>query len=277
MSSEFESITYGEVSAYKLGYHPWGKPSLFAHCYFIDGLLIDTGQSKMQKEVLAFTQQLPISQIVITHHHEDHAGNLGPVLNVLKCPAYGSERTCEILKNPPSISLAQQMVWGKQSANTQLVPIGNQIETERFQFDIIPIPGHAEDMIALHEPSEGWLFSADLYVNSYIAYFLHNESTAQQIRSIQQVLTLDFDTLFCSHNPQLSGGREKLVKKLHFLQKFYDQVATFHRQGYPPAQIMKQMGLTEKWSTRILSHGHLSRLNMIKSVIRDEDSQKHNP
>lgn len=277
MPSHFESVRQGEVLGYKLGYSPWGEPNLFVYFYFVDGLLIDTGQSKMRKEVLAFTQELPISHIAITHHHEDHTGNLGPVVDSIKCPAFGSQRTCEMLKKPPPISLAQQIVWGKQSAFTQLTPIGNRIETERFKFDIIPIPGHAEDMVALYEPAQGWLFSADLYVNSYIAFFLHNESMAQQIASIQRVLKLDFDTLFCSHNPQLTDGRDKLVKKLHFLQKFYEQVATYHQQGYPPSQIMKRMGLKEKWSTRILSHGYLSRLNMVKSVVRDEDSKKHKP
>ena len=275
MATYFKQVNYGEVQGYKLGYSPWGKTSLFVHSYFVDGLLIDTGQSNMRKEVLAFTKELPISQIVVTHYHEDHSGNLGAILSAQPCPAYASQRTCDILKNPPPISLVQHLVWGRQSANKQLAPIGNSLETERFKFNIIPIPGHAEDMIALHEPTQGWLFSADLYVNSYIVYFLHNESTREQIESIERVLKLDFDTLFCSHTPLLTGGREKLVKKLHFLQKFYDQVATFHQQGYPPKQIMKRMDLKERWATRLLSQGHLSRLNMIKSVIRDEDSQKN--
>jgi len=63
------SFNFKEIEGYRFGYSPLGKPKLLVYIYFIDGLLIDTGQRTMQKEVLNTLKPLPVEQIFITHHH----------------------------------------------------------------------------------------------------------------------------------------------------------------------------------------------------------------
>ena len=124
-------------------------------------------------------------------------------------------------------------------------------------------------MVVLHEPSQGWLFSSDLYLNAYISYFLFSERMLQQIQSLEKVLKLDFDTLFCGHNPQLKNGKAALAKKLNFLTAFYEQVQHWHEKGYDPQAIFKAMKLKENYTIQLMSHGWLSKINMVKSVLRD--------
>lgn len=61
------------------------------NAFFVDGLLIDTGHSNAQKEVVKTLSRLPIEQICITHHHEDHTGNLKALQEQVDCPIYGHE------------------------------------------------------------------------------------------------------------------------------------------------------------------------------------------
>ncbi len=264
---EFESIRY-----FRYGYSPIGKPTLLTHIFYVDGLLIDTGQNRAEKEILDTVRQLSIDQLFITHHHEDHTGNIAPIVNQHKCPAYASSRCCELMKSPPPISLAQKLVWGDRPTFQRLLPINRQIETANHVFKLIEIPGHAEDMVALYEPERKWLFSADLYVNSYIGYFLKNESILQQIDSIKQILELDFNVLLCSHNPQLTDGRKKLQSKLRYLEKFYHDVILLYEKGYNIKDIYKQLNLKEHGYVYLLSHGQLSKKNMVRSAIRDFDN-----
>ena len=84
------------------------------------------------------------------------------------------------------------------------------------------------------------------------------------------MLKLDFEQLFCSHNPQFKDGKAKMAKKLQFMEDFYGKVATLYRKGNSSKAIMKKMGLKEKWMIRIVSTGALSTINMVRSVIRDE-------
>ena len=93
---------------------------------------------------------------------------------------------------------------------------------------------------------------------------------AKQIESIQTVLKLDWDFLFCSHNPNIKCGRNELESKLQFLENFYEKVADLFHQGLTAPQIFKKLKLKEKWLIRFSSGGSLSKMNMVRAVVRDE-------
>ena len=268
-----DKFSYEQVEIFKFGSRPIGRPNMFSHIFYFDGLLIDTGHSNIREGVLMYVSNLHVDQIFITHHHEDHTGNLKVVRDHFDCPAYASPQCCEIMKNPPGISFAQRLIWGNYEPFAELETCENEISSENHTLNIVPIPGHAPDMVCLHLKEKGWLFSADLWVSEYIRYFMRTESMAQQINSIRKVLELEFDVLFCSHNPQFKNGHQKLQNKLQFLEDFYGRVSELYRQGYPESSIISTLNLKEKWAIRILSGGALSNLNMVRSVIRDENER----
>ena len=264
-----ESFQHKEVTGFKFGYHPFARPYLFVHAFYVDGLLIDTGQRKAIKEVMAATQGLDVQQIFVTHHHEDHSGNIPQLRQMHDCPAYAPAMTCEMMKVPPRMSFPRRLLWGVREPYNDLIPVSGQVKTNKYCFEVISTPGHAPDMAVLFEPDKKWLFSADLFVNTYIGYMLDDESIAAQIESTRKILKLDFEVMFCAHNPQLKQGKDQLAKKLNFLESFFDKVATQHQKGLSAKQIMKRLKLKEDWLVRTISGGQLSKLNMVKSVIRD--------
>ncbi len=255
-----------DIQAFRFGYAPIGKPSMNVHIFFVDGLLIDTGQPNMRKEIFAKVSSLPVDQIFITHFHEDHTGNVDMLAKHFDCPAYSTAACAEIMKEVKPINWAQKIAWGDRPPYHGLTPTEEVIKTPNYEFQVIPIPGHAPDMVALYEPNKKWLFSADLYVNTHINYYLRGENMKQQIASTKKILELDFDTMFCSHRPQLTGGKQKLHKKLAFLEDYYEKVLTLHKEGKSPQQIMKELRLKESWPIRLMSGGDLSQLQMVKSV-----------
>lgn len=264
-SQFFEGVEFITV-----GQNPIREPKLKVNLFYIDGLLIDTGPPRMSKEVFTAVSNKPINQIFVTHHHEDHTGNVANLVEHFNCPAYSSNLCAEMMKAPPNISFAQYMIWGSRPPYYDLQGV-KSLTTDYHEFQLIPIPGHAPDMVALYEPIKKWLFSADLYVHHYISYFLFSESVAQQIVSLEKLLQLDFDTLFCGHIPPIKDGREKLTKKLQFLRRFEEQVKGEAAKGHSANKIMRALDMKERWDIRILSHGMLSKLNMVKSVLRDMD------
>ncbi|MAX81306.1 MAG: hypothetical protein CL843_14175 [Crocinitomicaceae bacterium] len=264
-----EQFSLEEIQGFRFGSTLFGRPKMVSHIYYIDGLLIDTGHSKMRKQIVQSLSHLAVEQLFITHHHEDHSGNLAELKNKFNSPAYASSLCAKMMKAPPKLSFAQQLTWGNRPPQHDIIPKDNFIATNKYRFEIIPIPGHAPDMVALYEPERKWLFSADLYLNSYISYFIYDESMLTQINSIKCILTLDFDALICSHNPQLTNGKEKLKEKLQFLEQFFDRVKQLHQKGYDEQSIFKTLDLNEKTKIKILSQGQLSKMNMVRSVIRD--------
>ena len=269
-----EKLKYEDVLGFKYGYTPIGKPFLNTYIYFIDGLLIDTGQSNARQKIISDTNQLAIDQIFITHYHEDHTGNIKAIAKQHQCSVYGSKICSELMKNPPKISFAQKLGWGNRPNYNEIISQEKEIKTDRYTFQTISIPGHAADMIALYEPEKKWLFSADLFINSYISYFLYNESIMDQIISIKKILKLDFKVMFCSHNPQLTEPKEKLKKKLSYLENTFEDVQSLYCKGYSKDQIFKILKMKENWLVKTLSLGQLSKLNMVQSIIRDIEKKQ---
>ena len=267
-----KTFQYKNIQGFKFGSQPFSQPKMFAHIYFIDGLLIDTGHSNMRNEILNEVAHLPVNQMFITHHHEDHSGNIDILQKHFNCPVYTSSLCAKVMEKPPKISFGQHITWGDRPPYFKFEIEDNLIQTDNYQFELIPVPGHAIDMYALYERNEGWLFSADLWVNDFIRIFMRPESMKQQIDSLKKVLKLDFNVLLCSHNPQFKDAKKQVEKKLIFLEYFYQTVADLHQKGFSVQAIIKEMKLKENWSIRILSHGALSTANMIRSVIRDEQS-----
>ena len=272
----FKTFQHQNILGIKAGYSPFGKPNLIAYCYFIDGLLIDTCGSRMKNEVTSTLFSLPIQQVFITHHHEDHCGNLTEIQQHFNCPTYAHPTSIKTLENPPSLSFPQWLFWGNYPKQFNLIPKTDFIETSDYKFEIFYLPGHAVYMCCLYEPKNGWLFSADLYVSGYIKYFKQDESISVQIDSLKKVLQYDISVLLCGHRPQFKHCNKKLKSKLNFFENFYEQVAKLHHKGYSDAAILKAMQLKEMWYLRILSGGELSVINMIRSVIRDENNQTKN-
>lgn len=263
-----KSQVFEGVEILTVGQHPLGEPKLTVNLFLIDGLLIDTGPPRLYQEVLKNLGTKTVNQVFVTHHHEDHTGNVAKLSAHFNCPVYSSPLCSKMMKAPPRISFAQYITWGNRPPYHDLQGV-TKLATDHYEFELINIPGHAPDMVALHEPYKKWLFSADAYVHHYISYFLFSESVSQQIDSLEKLLQLDFETVFCSHIPPFKDGREKLNKKLTFLKSFDAQVREQASKGYSAKKIMKVLDLKERWDIRILSHGMLSKLNMVKSVLKD--------
>jgi len=116
-------FNYPPIQGFRFGSSVFGKPQMYVYSYFVDGLLIDTGHSNARKMIMHHLTKLPIEQIFITHHHEDHNGNLMALQNHFNVPTYASPLCKKIMENPPSISFSQWIAWGKTAPNKNIIPI----------------------------------------------------------------------------------------------------------------------------------------------------------
>ena len=260
---------FEDVTLYRLGSALFGKPKVYVYSFLVDGILIDTGHPKIGKDFAKELANEKIDRVILTHHHEDHSGNVEALKKSKGVSVYASPLCCKLIEDPKQIEPARLMSWGQpKKAFAQELDLSRDIITDRYRFEILETPGHAIDQISLYEAEKGWLFSGDIFVHHYIKAFMRNEDMLEQIKSIKKLMQLDFDVLFCNHQPVFTKGKERLSSKLDFLENFYGTVKREHSKGKSPKQIMKSMQLKEQWIIKILSLGQLSQLNMITSAIR---------
>ena len=122
-------------------------------------MLIDTGSPKLELEFLHWLEPKPLKQVYIIHHHENHSGNVNLIATQFKVLIYGSLCCSELLQGQVATSLPQRLFW-RTLVFTDRVATYEQsrLSTPNYDFELLHIPSHTEDQVALLESNQGWLF-----------------------------------------------------------------------------------------------------------------------
>jgi hypothetical protein len=80
-------------------------------------------------------------------------------------------------------------------------------------------------------------------------------------------MALDFDTLFCAHNPCLKNGKQKVKKKLQFLEDLYGKARELSEKGHSEKEIIKVLDPNNDRGVKWLTMGNVSFANMIRSAL----------
>lgn len=263
---------HGSVAIHRLGWSPVGKPLMTVCLYVIDGLMIDSGQPHMKKEAVGIARDNNIKKILLTHHHEDHSGNAGDIIAATGAEVFGHELTAKKMKDGFNIMPYQQLVWGKPSkCDVKVAP--EVFEHGRINLTKIHTPGHAKDHTVYFEKNMGWLFSGDLYLGNRIKYFRSDEKIIDQITSLKEILNLDFDVLFCGHNPVFKNAKTAIDAKLRYLEDFFETCRLIWKKGIPASKAASAMNIQEALLVKTLSCGNASLENMVRSSYLEFEKQ----
>ena len=261
-----KSEYFGDVEGIQLGYGPIGSPLMSVFMYVVDGLVIDTGQHNMAKALGRLLKEKAPGRIVLTHHHEDHSGNAAMISKLHSIPVMGHPLTAEKMESGFSILPYQRFVWGNSPA-LKITHLDGDIETDRFRFTPVHTPGHSKDHTVFIEKQRGWLFSGDMYLNDRIKFFRSDERFAEQIVSLKKILEFDFETLFCGHNPCLTGAKSKVKSKLQFLEDLYGRIAGLVSKGLSEKAVIKTLDPKKDHRVKWITMGNASFANMVRSAM----------
>ncbi|WP_270180521.1 MBL fold metallo-hydrolase [Alkalihalobacillus sp. CinArs1] len=235
------------------------------YLYMVDQLLIDTGPARLHDELKQYIEKQPIDKIILTHHHEDHTGNAH--LFSKGIPTYIHSTGIQYCEQKPSLPFYRKMFWGNRKAFTPTI-LGDEIHSEHHAFDVIHTPGHAPDHVVLLEREKGLLFSGDLYVMSRPKSIFAFESIPGIIDSIENVLTYDFSTMFCSHSGYIPNGRNRLEEKLTYLKTVQHDVLRKYQEGKSASEIQKEL-FPSAHALNYFSLFENSPKHIVTSIIKD--------
>lgn len=270
MSSE--RLTYGPVDGLRVGRYPFG-PTTNAICYRIGSTLIDTGPSNQWGAVRQFASEQDethgINRVLLTHHHEDHAGNAARLQELLDVPVYAPEPSLDRLRNGFSLATYRRIVWGRPRP-VEAEPVPNTLPlADGTRLHTLPAPGHADDMVCYLAEDHGLLFAADLYVTPKPEY-LHVEETAPRlIDSLHNVLEHDFETVLCAHRGVVDKGRRALAEKVKYMEALCGVVQRRYRDDKVTVPQITDEILGREGLLYWVSGGDLSKQNLIASCLED--------
>jgi glyoxylase-like metal-dependent hydrolase (beta-lactamase superfamily II) len=259
-------LDFGEITGVEVGGSLVGNPLMTVICYYVDDVLIDTGPYYARKSIRKFIANNKVEKVLLTHYHEDHAGNARLFVDK-GIPVYGNHRTVIKLKERNRLKPYEYILFGKLEKVT-ISTLPEIIVTDRYSLVPIHTPGHSSDHTVYYEADQGWLFSGDLFLSPKIKYWRKDEDMRATISSLDRILKLDFEYLFCGHNPQQKNPKQLVQLKKQQLISLVEEVQDLLQQGFCRKEIVNILVKgKEKRIAKWLTLGDASYANMILAAI----------
>lgn len=260
--------THDQIVQFRMGTSYFGRTFYHACSYLVDGLMIDTGCYGTRNEFAAACANYSINQAVLTHYHEDHAGN-GWYFAEKDLPVWAHEKTAAILADGfKKIPTYRRFIWHTPPAY-QLNVLGDHLTTEHYNFRIIHTPGHSEDHICLYEEKEGWLFSGDQFLGVRVKVVGTEENFYQNLASLYQLQKLNISRIFCSFGRIVKNPAEAIKEKINFMENTAESIRLLDYQGYNIKQITNHV-LGPGWLGKFITGGDFCKENLVRAVLQKE-------
>ena len=226
--------------------------------YLVRGVLIDTGFRHAEADLIRALTKLRARGVVVTHWHEDHAGNAPMLAEAL--PMWMPAGTEAKLRERPQVRFYRHFTWGRPN------PLVSQLEPLDFHpLRAIATPGHSADHHVLFDPETATLFSGDLWLGVRVRVVGAHENPYEILTSLERAIALSPRRMFDAHRGLVENPVVALQAKKQWLEATVVEIERRLDAGDDEGRILRSvLGGEEK--TAFVSQGEYSRRNLVRSV-----------
>ena len=235
------------------------RAGLSVSAYVMRGVLVDSGFPRVGAEVARALDTLRPSGAMITHWHEDHAGNVGR-LAARGIPTWLGDETRAILAAAPPLRLYRRVVWGPPPRLTR-VP-------EPFEHPALrPIhtPGHSPEHHVIWDAESGTLFSGDLWLGVRSRVMHEDEHPRTIVDSLERVRALAPVRMFDAHRGPVADPIAALGAKIDWMRETIGAIERRVAEGWSDRAIVREVLGGEEWVAHA-SLGEYARKNFVVAV-----------
>ncbi len=251
---------YEDVTAVHFGTARSRAAGYGVYVFGIRGTLIDTAFHGARREFGALLDEQRPSCVLLTHHHEDHAGNAALVAR-RGIPIGASRPTLDAIRVVEPIGLYRRFVW------SSMPPLrGEIIPCTADGLELLAAPGHSPDHHVIWDAERDTLFAGDLYLSVKVRVARPGEDPRVLARSLREIAQLRPRRMFDSHRGVIEHPVRMLLAKAAWLDDTIGTIDQLHAEGRSNREILTRVFGGEA-GVAYVSAGDLSRRNFIRAVI----------
>jgi glyoxylase-like metal-dependent hydrolase (beta-lactamase superfamily II) len=251
---------FGDVTRLRMSSAGSRAVGLDVSAYVVRGIMIDTGFWRARHELLNALQRTEVRGVIVTHWHEDHAGNAG-VLAAEGIPILIRADTEEILRQRPDIELYRRIVWGHPPA------LGASVSSFESGLECIHTPGHSVDHQVVWDSSTNTLFSGDLWLGIRSKILHSSEDPYRIVESLRRARELKPARMFDAHRGLVEDPVAAITARIEWLSKTLSEIEHRVAEGWSDKKILRAVLGGEELAGYV-SYGHYSRMNLVLAVHR---------
>jgi len=230
--------------------------------YLIGDVLVDTGFSRGGRELLRAIDALRPRGVVLTHWHEDHAGN-APALAARGVPMTMHVRSEALLREPPTIRFYRRQVWG-YTAPLRSALVGFDVAP----LELVETPGHSADHVAVWDAERRILVSGDLFLGVKVRVaHEEDESPRALVASLRRAAALEPRLLLDAHRGPVPNAAAQLRAKADWNEERIDEIERLAAAGVSEREIVRRLFGGESlvgWVSGL----EYSRRGFVRAVLR---------
>ena len=229
--------------------------------YVVRGVMIDTGFHHARRVLRDAVASLGVRGVMVTHWHEDHAGNVA-MLAAAGIPIIARQETEATLRTRPPIRLYRRMIWGHPPAlSTPLIAF------DSGALDVVHTPGHSSDHQVVWDRETGTLFSGDLWLGVHARILHRAEDPYRIIESLRVVRALEPRRMFDAHRGPVMRPIAAIDAKIDWMSQTIDTIERRVRERWSDHEIVRRV-LGGEERAAYVSGGEYSRRNFALAVRR---------
>lgn len=229
--------------------------------YVVRGVMIDTGFYRARHEVLDAVRSLGVRGAIVTHWHEDHAGNVA-LLAGHGLPMLMRPDTEATLRTRPAIQLYRRVVWGHPPALTDALTT-----FDAAGFECIHTPGHSSDHQVIWDSETGTVFSGDLWLGVRARVLHSTENPYVILDSLRRVKALGPTRMFDAHRGLVERPVDAIEAKIQWLSETIGEIERRIGEGWSDRAIVTRVLGGEEMAA-LISRGDYARRNLVRAVRR---------
>ena len=250
---------FGDVAAVHLSTIRSRSIGYGVYVFATRGTLIDTGFHAARAQLASLLDELKPAGVLLTHQHEDHAGNAELVAR-RGIPIGASAETLAAVRDVPPIGIYRRFAWSSMSRlRTPVTPYAAS------GLELVHAPGHSPDHHVVWDAERSTLFSADLFLSVKVRVARPGEDPRQLATSLRRIAELRPALMLDSHRGRIEHGADMLLAKAAWLEETIARIDLLVAKGWPDAAIRDDVLGREGLVGRV-SFGDLSKLNFVKAV-----------
>jgi glyoxylase-like metal-dependent hydrolase (beta-lactamase superfamily II) len=232
--------------------------------YVSRGVLIDTGFPAVRSDFRRWLQANRPRGVILTHHHEDHSGNVDRVL-ALGLPISAPAATIAALAQPIPMGLYRQLIWGRPAGTYDPTALAAHTFSDPA-FELIPTPGHSHDHHIVWDAERETVFGGDLFLGVKVRLARPVEDPRTLVDSLRRTIALRPRQLFDAHRGPIADPVTSLGAKLQWLEDTIGAIDRRRAQGWSVRAITRDV-LGREGGTYYVSASDLSYINFVRTVI----------
>jgi len=243
-----EIIPYNDdITCIKTATERDGKAIMFVYAYLVRDTLSDAGCGNSIDEIREFASKNEINHVYLTHSHEDHVGSLHAFDDGVT-QIYANEMTRKDLIDPQKIGEFFDYVWGQPKPVSEVKIISDTFSVGDLSFEVVPLPGHAADMVGFYEPEKRWFFSSDaIPLPSKKKIAMPEENIPLMVATMEKIRDMDIEILFDSHRGPIDSPRAHIQTRIDYINMIQKEAQVLHESGKSIDEIQETLGLDGPW------------------------------